>query len=478
MNTEPDLLVVGGGPAGLGAALAAAAQGVETVLVDAAPAAGGQIYRAMPPTFRASVSGTPDADFSTGQRLREQLAGSPVHHVSGHQVWSVGTDLRVDALGAGGPACWRPRAIVAAMGTTERVVPFPGWTLPGVIGLAAATILLKSQCMLPGTSTVVAGCGPLLLAVAHKIVKGGGRVVAVVDLAGRGDWVRSAASMLSRPGDLGRGLGWVRDLRAAGVALLYRHTVQAVRERVDGLQVDIVPVDGRRHPIDGLAPRTLTADCLAVGHGLVPATELSRALGARHVYDAVAGGWVPVRDEGQRTTCAGLYAAGDGTGIAGASAALDAGRVAGLTVALDQGRVDARAWARIAAEPRRALAGARRFGRAAARLMALEAGQVEAIAADTVVCRCEDVTRAEIDAALEHGACDVNQLKSWTRCGMGPCQGRMCGDTVAALGALRLGSREAAGIWSARAPYRPLDMHALTGDYEYVDIPIPKAAPI
>jgi NADPH-dependent 2,4-dienoyl-CoA reductase/sulfur reductase-like enzyme len=486
VKRQPDLLVVGGGPAGIGAALAASAQGVDTVLVDTAPTAGGQIYRSMPATFRLRPGAAPDPDRAQGQRLREALAGARVSHVTNHQVWSVGTDLRVDALGAGGPVWWRPRAIVAATGATERVVPFPGWTLPGVIGLAAATILLKSQQMLPGASTVVAGCGPLLFAVAHKIVKSGGRVVAVVDLAGRGDWLRGAGSMLARPRDLGRGLAWIRDLRSAGVPLLFGHAVHAVREGRgpaggegdDALAVDVVPVDARRRAVAGAAARTLRAHCVTVGHGLVPATELTRALGARHAFDALAGGWVPVLDNGQRTSVAGLYAAGDGAGVAGAAAALEAGRVAGLTVALDQGRMDAGDWARVGAGPRRALARARRFGRAAARLMALRGGQVEAIAPGTVVCRCEDVTRAEVDAAIDDGARELNQIKSWTRCGMGPCQGRMCADTIGAIVAARLGSREAAGAWTARAPFRPLDVQSLTGEYEYADIPIPQAAPL
>ena len=113
-----------------------------------------------------------------------------------------------------------------------------------------------------------------------------------------------------------------------------------------------------------------------------------------------------------------------------------------------------------------------------ARLMAPRSGQVEAIAYDTVVCRCEDVTRAEVEEALERGAADVNQLKSWTRCGMGPCQGRMCGDTVAQIVAARTGSRAAAGAWTARVPLRPLNVDAMAGEFDYDDIPIPTAAPL
>ena len=97
---------------------------------------------------------------------------------------------------------------------------------------------------------------------------------------------------------------------------------------------------------------------------------------------------------------------------------------------------------------------------------------------ETVMCRCEEVTRAEVEAALDRGAVEVNQLKSWTRCGMGPCQGRMCGDAIAALAAARIGDRAAAGVWTPRVPLRPVDMAAITGDFDYADIPIPEAAPL
>ena len=114
-----------------------------------------------------------------------------------------------------------------------------------------------------------------------------------------------------------------------------------------------------------------------------------------------------------------------------------------------------------------------------AAMMALREGHVESIPPQTVVCRCEDVTRAEIEQACADGAHDVNQLKAWTRCGMGPCQGRTCGDIAAELLATKMGvSRETVGIFSPRTPLRPLTISNMTGYYDYADIPIPKAAPL
>ena len=144
----------------------------------------------------------------------------------------------------------------------------------------------------------------------------------------------------------------------------------------------------------------------------------------------------------------------------------------------DLGRVDMTVYRREAERVRVKLDRAGRFGRAMAGMMAIRPAQVAAIPRDTLVCRCEDVTRAEIEQAVDDGATEVNQVKAWTRCGMGPCQGRTCGDAVAEIVAGRVGGREAAGYFTGRLPLRPVSLQAVIGDYMYADIPIPKAAPL
>ena len=473
MTRDPEILILGAGPAGVGAALTLAAHGARVLIVDSAAAAGGQVYRPMPDTFEPDAASGLGPDHAEGARQRRLLADAGVETAFGRMVWSVGTDLRVDALGPDGSESWRPKGLVVAAGATERVVPFPGWTLPGVMGLAAATILLKSQCILPGRRVVVAGCGPLLFAVANAVVKGGGQVVTLADLSGPGAWLRALPALLGRPGDLLRGGSWMARLVAKRVPLMFRHTVREVRTSGAGLTVTLGTVDAGGRTIAIAREKTVEADSLVVGHGLIPATEAVRLLGAEMIFDAKAGGWVPQLDGDQRTSRAGLYAAGDGTGVRGAAAAFLAGKIAGLSAALDLGRIDAAQHARATGPLRRRLARARRFGQAMCRLMTPSQGLFDGLDTGTVVCRCEDVTRAEVEQALDRGAADVNQLKSWTRCGMGPCQGRMCGDTVAQIVAARTGSRTAAGAWTARAPLRPLNLDALAGGFNYDDIPIP-----
>ena len=463
-----DVIVLGAGPAGASAALVAAAAGMKVALFDENPAQN----PATPGQGHAFTTGTVRTFFA-------------------HQVWSVTGDFRIDAIGASGPVHCTARALVVATGATERVVPFEGWTTPGVIGLAAASLLLESQQVLRGApsgtpsgtpsgrSTLIAGCGPLLAEVAARTLAAGGKLDAIADLASAREWMRMLPATLAQPERLWRGIGWLRTLRRARVPLLARHTILKVEPVGERLRVTLAPCDAAGRPAAGKR-RTSLVDCVAVGHGFTPATEVTRLLRAAHRYARAAGGWIAITDQDGRTSRPRLYVAGDAAGIADASAAATHGASAALACALELGAADRMRLARQLQAARTRHRRAARFGRALAQLMALRAGHVDAIGPQTIVCRCEDTTCADVEAAFQSGAGDLNQLKAWTRCGMGPCQGRTCGDIVGELLAQRTRerSREYVGCFSARTPLRPVALEALTGEFSYADIPIPAAAPI
>ena len=259
-------------------------------------------------------------------------------------------------------------------------------------------------------------------------------------------------------------------IRASGVPILFRHAVIEVKGEEAIREVVVAPVDTKGRRRTAAKNQFFESDSLAIGHGLVPATEITRLLHADHEFQIERGGHIPVRDSDFRTSVEGLYVAGDGSGISGASAALLQGRIAGLTVAKDLGKIDAEKFRTTTAKLRKDLDRAERFGGAMARMMALRPNILESVTSETIVCRCEDVTRAQIEDAISQGAVDVNQLKSWTRCGMGPCQGRMCGETAAILVAARLGNRETAGQWTGRTPLRPAEICQIIGESESEDI--------
>ena len=468
-----DVIVLGAGPAGVRAALTARRYGLRVALIDDAPAAGGQIFKAPPASFTTKASLGPD--HASGARLRDALSASGVETFFGRTAWLVSEGFSVEAVGPNGLESFgAPRSILAT-GTHERILPFPGWTLPGVIGLGAATLLLKSQQMLPGRRTVVAGAGPLLLAVAAKVLESGGELVAVVDLNGTTDVLRLTPYLIGRPDLAYQGVRWIARIRASGVPVLSRHAVVEAKGEERVREVQVRSVDREWRPLS--TPRTFEADMLCVGHGLVPAVEATRLLGADHVYRPAEGGWVPSHDALFRTSIAGLYVAGDGAGIAGARAAELRGELAGLAAAHDHGKLPRDELERVAAPVRRRLGRAERLGLAMNRLMRCRPGLLSIIDEDTIVCRCEDVPRKEIEEAIDDGAHDLNQVKAWTRCGMGPCQGRMCGEAVAALLARRAGGRERLGQWTARAPLRPVPVEIFTGDYRYEEIPLPAPPP-
>ncbi|MEN3751696.1 FAD-dependent oxidoreductase [Mangrovibacter sp. SLW1] len=242
-----DLIVLGGGPAGISAALVASAKGLRVALFDENTAAGGQVYRApiMPDT---KMDG---AEFREGETLRDALSRSNVRLFLGHVVWAVTGDFRVDAPGPGGSVACTTTVLLVATGTTERVVPFEGWTLPGVIGLAAATILIKSQRTLPGKTTLVAGCGPLLVAVAGNTLKAGGNVKAIVDIASRGEWISTASTLLTRPAILKQSLSYGLPILRARTPVYSRHTLVKVSAHGEQLLAEIARCDSAGRPIAG-----------------------------------------------------------------------------------------------------------------------------------------------------------------------------------------------------------------------------------
>lgn len=474
-----DLIVLGAGPAGISAALSGSRHGLRTLIIDESPGPGGQVYRAVPVEFRVNAPDRLGEDFQRGEALRRALSGSAVETRLDHRVWNVAPGFIVQAAGPQGMFEARARALVAATGAAERIYPFPGWTLPGVIGLAGATVLLKSQLLLPGRRTLVCGVGPLLYAVAAGILKAGGEVAAVVDAASLGEWVSCLPRMSSRPDLAARGAGWLWQLRKAGVPVLYRTKIVEARGADSVTEAVVAPIDvlGRRQ--GGANARSFPVDSVAVGHGLVPATEVSRLLGTTQVFRADRGGWTAGHDADGRTSFANFYVAGDGAGIAGAAAAEESGSRAGLAAARDLGRLDARQHATLVAEMGHRHRRAERFGSAMAGMMKPRPGLADTASADVVVCRCEDVTRATLDTAIAAGARTLNELKSWTRCGMGPCQGRFCSETAAELIGAATGDRVGAGQLTARFPLRPVAAGQLAQGFDYErEVPPPALIPM
>ncbi|MEV0931624.1 NAD(P)/FAD-dependent oxidoreductase [Streptomyces phaeochromogenes] len=447
MTERRRLAVIGAGPAGLTAALAAAARGVRVTLVDSAPQAGGQFYRQTAPGLGARRPQALHHQWRTWERLRDGLAAhiaaGRVTHLTDHHVWFVeresGTST-ADGTGQGsgsfavhallGPEQEEPvtvhaDAVLLATGGYEKVLPFPGWTLPGVVTAGGAQAMLKGGLVLPGRTVVVAGTGPLLLPVAVGLASAGAKVAALVESADPRAFVRHARVLAAHPAKLAEGARYAAELARHGVRAQVRSTVVAAHGtgRLEAVTVAALDSDGRVRPG---TERRVPCDTLAVGHGMLPHTDLAEALGCR--LDGVA---VAVDDE-QRTDVPGVWAAGEATGIGGAELAVAEGRIAGLSI---PARLDSRTHERSSyASAAKVRAGLREFFAAVDTVCAPPARWTEQVTDDTVVCRCEEVPASAIREAVDElGAGDVRTVKLLTRAGMGWCQGRMCGPAVAGL---------------------------------------------
>ncbi|MEV6118467.1 NAD(P)/FAD-dependent oxidoreductase [Streptomyces sp. NPDC052109] len=435
MSERAHLAVVGAGPAGLAGALAAAARGVRVTLVDAAAQAGGQFYRQ---PARALGARRPEAlhhQWRTWERLRDGLArhvaAGHVTHLTEHHVWCVQRrpgSFTVHALC--GPAqeegvTVRADAVLLATGGYERVLPFPGWTLPGVVTAGGAQAMLKGDLVLPGRTVVVAGTGPLLLPVATGLAAAGARVAALVESADPRTLPRRAPALAAAPAKLVEGAWYAGQLRRLKVPVLARYTVLEAHgtDRLRTVTVAALEGDGRIRP--GSA-RRIPCDTLAVGHGMLAHTDLAETLGCTPTGAAVRV------DAEQRTDVPGVWAAGETTGIGGAALALAEGHIAGRSIAarLSGGVPDPQTWAPAA----RVRSRQRAFFAALEAVYAPPAGWADRITDDTVVCRCEEVTAGRVrTAAGPLGAGDLRTVKLLTRAGMGWCQGRMCAPAVAGL---------------------------------------------
>ncbi|MFH8735839.1 NAD(P)/FAD-dependent oxidoreductase [Streptomyces sp. NPDC017964] len=432
---DPHLAIVGAGPAGLAAALASAARGVRVTVIDSAAQAGGQFYRQPAQELGARRPQALHHQWRTWERLRDgladHLAAGRVTHLTSHQVWFVERQSKIFIVHAltgpeqREPATVRADAVLLATGGYEKVLPFPGWTLPGVLTAGGAQAMLKSGLVLPGRTVVVAGTGPLLLPVAVGLAAAGARVAALVESADPKAFTSRAPRLAAHPDKLAEAAQYAAALLTHRIPVRAHHTVIAAHgtDRLEAVTVAALDADGRVRPG---TERRIPCDTLAVGHGLLPHTDLAETLGCR-----VDDGGVSV-DEGQRTDVPGVWAAGESTGIGGSTLSLAEGHIAGRSAAarLQGTEPDPASWA-AAARTRDRL---RRFFAAIDSVYAPPAHWTEQITDDTVVCRCEEVPAAAIREALDElGAGDVRTVKLLTRAGMGWCQGKMCGPAVAAL---------------------------------------------
>jgi NADPH-dependent 2,4-dienoyl-CoA reductase/sulfur reductase-like enzyme len=449
-----DLIVIGAGPAGMAAAATASELGLKVALLDEQARPGGQIYRNVG-IVDASVKKLLGPDYAAGRTLVERLGRTNVDVRAGALVWDIGQDRTVTLVAAGRSERLRAPHLLIATGALERPSPIPGWTLPGVMNAGAAQIAMKSGPSIPDGRIVLAGAGPLLLLVACQLLAAGAQVTALVETAPRANWMpalRALPDALRAPGPLLKGLRMLASLRSSGVAWYTRATDLAIEGKWRAREIRF------RH---GGREVTLPADVVLLHHGVVPNSQLTRLLRLEHTWSDTQLAWRPARDAWGACTLDGVWIAGDGGGIEGARAAEASGTLAALGIAHASGRIS---------EAERD-GQARRSRRTLTRELAVRPFLDELYrppqwigspADDTIVCRCEEVTAGRVREMGRLGCAGPNQTKFFSRCGMGPCQGRLCGITVTQiLAEARHETPQQIGAYRVRAPIKPIPLHSL-----------------
>jgi NADPH-dependent 2,4-dienoyl-CoA reductase/sulfur reductase-like enzyme len=445
-----DVAVVGGGPAGLAAAATAALGGCRVVLLDAAAELGGQFWR-----HRAG--GGVDGPHRHGEVFAglRSIVEERVDHVRSASVWLVEPGFALHTTAGRFDA----RRIVLATGAYDRVVPFPGWDLPGVVTPGAAQALLKGSGVLVGREVVVAGAGPFLLPVAAALAQAGARVVAVVEA---GDPRRYLARRSGLPGvaaKLGEAAGYAAWLVRHRVPYHVRQVVTAAYGQGTVSSVDVAALDRNGDPG---AARRLRCDAVAVGYGFTANVDLGLSLGCATRMSG-DGGLAIATDAGGRTSVPGVFAAGEITGVGGAQLSVVEGELAGDAVAREVGTQAALSRRDVLALGRRA-GRLRAFADAMHEVHAVPAGWASRLSEATIVCRCEEVPYGRIaHAVTDLGAIDARSVKLLARPGMGWCQGRVCGYATAAITADLCGRAVAHDDLVALA-HRPFAAPVLLGD--------------
>lgn len=460
-----ELAVIGAGPAGAEAAVIASRAGVKTIIIDSFSQSGGQYFKAMPSSFSALERNSAEKE---GDALAKKLAESPVTRLWDTLVWGIFDDEEkhdgwlLTLYGQDAPKEIRARTLILVNGAYENPVAFPGWTLPGVINTGAALILLKTQRVAPGKRALVTGTGPLLLSAAAHLIAAGVEVVAVCENSQpfpKG--IKYIPTMLGQWGRLVEGLNYFSTMIKGNTPYKTGWSVIEARGHDHVEEAVIAKLDNNGVPLAG-TEKTVKVDTVVCGFGLTPNTDLARLLGCKVEYKPQKGGWIPVRDERLQTSVDGVYVAGDGGSIGGAENSRLEGRVAGAAVAQKTGHMTSQEAEKIYRSLKPALAQQRRFGCLLGDLFTLKPGLSTLSKDDTIICRCEEITKKEILSAIDAGCDSVMWVKRYTRSGMGMCQGRSCSRQIAQIIAQRTGkSMDTILPDTQRPPERPIPLETL-----------------
>lgn len=455
-----DLLVLGAGPAGLSAARMAASTGARVIVIDERPQSGGQFFK--PLATSHTLLGKAPQQWRDGEELLAKTKAAGANILQQATVWAAFSPHEIGVIYQDQMLLIRPNQLIIATGAYERPVPFPGWTLPGVMTTGAGQTLAKAYRVMPGEKVVVSGNGPLNLQFAAELVESQGKVVEVLERAAKPGFrsLRQILTMMKvAPELVSKGRKYLSVLKKNRVPLHWGYEVVAAHghqrlERITVMQVDTF---GMRIPGSS---REIPCDVLCLGHGFIPSTDLARALGCEQQLATTPFSTPVIKtDEFGKTSLPSVYVVGDGARLGGAKVAQIRGQLAGFSALTALGK---RADNIDISHLRRQLAKAEDFQSALWQIYQAPPVSLKPLPDDTVICRCENVTLGSLRNAINQGMDTPAALKRNLRAGMGLCQGRTCAGMVAQLVSEMTGRhQQTAGFYAPRFPVRPVPIAAL-----------------
>lgn len=446
------IVIVGAGPAGTRAAEILVRAGLRPIVIDETPENGGRIYQRQPTGFHRPprvLYGFEAAKARTIHDIFDQLRTS-IDFRPRTLAWNMRPGM-IDTMCDGKARAVSFAQTILCTGAMDRVIPLPGWTLPGVFTLGGSQISLKAQGCAIGARVAFLGTGPLLYLVAYQYARAGAQVTAVLDTTPFANKAAQAFGLMRGGATFAKGLYYIGWLRSHGIPIIEGVTPLAIG---GGGQVESLSWRDTRGSAQEVA-----VDAVALGFGLKPEAQLADLAGVPFDFDPVQHNWVPRKHPSGQTSVEGVFLAGDGSGIRGADLAEAAGARAAWAVLATRGlAVDARAVARLDAT----LAAGAAFRAALERAFPFPAKLAADMTDDTILCRCEAVTAGELRAAANEALAtlppsEVNRAKALTRVGMGRCQGRVCGAAATEVLATTLSCPvEEVGRLRGQPPVKPI----------------------
>ncbi|MGR5143754.1 FAD-dependent oxidoreductase [Photobacterium sp. DNB23_23_1] len=451
--SDVDVCIIGAGPAGMSAAITCAEHGANVAVIDEQPQPGGQIYRSVSNHKNGSgeIFGP---DYLRGADLVERFQNASISYFGNSTLWRIDSDKTVYWSENGLAYRLQAKRVIIATGASERPFPFPGWTLPGVMTAGACQAMMKASALVPNQAVMV-GTGPLLYLLAAQMIDAGAAPKAIVDTQHPSSYFSASKHIVSAWQGrkyLYKGLKLLAKVRRAGVKHYTKATnIKALGESsVNGISFEV-----------GTVLHEFETEILLCHIGVIPNVQLTRALSIKHNWDSVQCSWSPVLDDFGNSSLEGIAVAGDGRSIGGALVAEKQGQLAGLASLNATDQLSDKQFEIESQKIKQSInseLAIRPF------LDALYRPPEEAYrpAGSTIVCRCENVTAKQIRDQIDAGVNGINQIKAYTRCGMGPCQGRHCGTTVSQMISDKLNMpMEKVGYYRIRNPIKPLTLGEL-----------------